>query len=118
MSIAGYVSVCMQLYFVGFHCFTTCFGLHGHLQECRIFYFHMLEGFCFAAFFPAFFLTWSHSAENLPEGEEALIQLLEPPPPTNSNHQSTISRAEVQEVINSLNTSVLTRPTRRHFPEE
>jgi hypothetical protein len=31
--------------------FTTCFSLHGHLQECRIFYFCMLEGFCFAAFF-------------------------------------------------------------------
>jgi hypothetical protein len=31
--------------------FTTCFGLHGHLHVCRIFYFHMLEGFCFAVFF-------------------------------------------------------------------
>jgi hypothetical protein len=30
--------------------FATCFGLHGHLQVCRIFYFHMPEGFCFAAF--------------------------------------------------------------------
>jgi hypothetical protein len=30
--------------------FTTCFGLHGHLQVCRIFYFDMLEGFYFAAF--------------------------------------------------------------------
>jgi hypothetical protein len=59
MSIAGYVSVCVQLYCVGFHCFTTCFGLHGHLQVCRIFYFHILEGFCFAAFLP-FFFTWSH----------------------------------------------------------
>jgi hypothetical protein len=29
--------------------FTTCFGLHGHFQVCRIFYFYMLEGFCFAA---------------------------------------------------------------------
>jgi hypothetical protein len=34
-----------------FRCFTTCFGLHGHLQLSRIFYFHMLGGFCFAAFF-------------------------------------------------------------------
>jgi hypothetical protein len=34
--------------------FTTCFGLHSHLQVCRIFYFHMLEGFCFAVF-SAFF---------------------------------------------------------------
>jgi hypothetical protein len=54
MRIAGYDSVCVQLYCVSFHCFTTCFGLHGHRQMCRIFYFHMLEGFCFAAFF-AFF---------------------------------------------------------------
>jgi hypothetical protein len=45
-SIAGYVSICVQLYYVGFHCVTTCFGLHGHLQVRRIFYFHMLEGFC------------------------------------------------------------------------
>jgi hypothetical protein len=48
MGIAGYVSVCEQLYCVGFHCFNTGFGLHGHLQGCRIFYFHMLEGFYFA----------------------------------------------------------------------
>jgi hypothetical protein len=37
MGLAGYVSVCVQLYCVGFHCFTTCFALHGHLQVCRIF---------------------------------------------------------------------------------
>jgi Na+/proline symporter len=41
--------------------FTTCFGLHGHLQVCRMFYFHMLEGFFFAALFLPFF-KWSHSA--------------------------------------------------------
>jgi hypothetical protein len=35
--------------------FTTCFGLHGHLQVCRIFYFHMFEGFCFAAFLHCLF---------------------------------------------------------------
>jgi hypothetical protein len=35
--------------------FTTCFDLDGHLQVCRIFYFHMLVGFCFAAFFLPFF---------------------------------------------------------------
>jgi hypothetical protein len=62
VSIAGYISVCVQLYCVGFHCFTTCFGLHGHLQVCRIFYFHMLERFCFAVFSTFFFFTWSHSA--------------------------------------------------------
>jgi hypothetical protein len=61
MGIAGYVFVWVQLYCVGFHCFTTCFDLHGHQQVCRIFYFHMLEGFCFAAFF-AFFFAWSYSA--------------------------------------------------------
>jgi hypothetical protein len=54
VSIAGYVSVCVQIYCVGFRCFTTFFGLHGHLQVCMIFYFHMLEGFCFAAFFSFF----------------------------------------------------------------
>jgi hypothetical protein len=31
--------------------FTICFGLHDHLQVCRIFYFHVHKGFCFAAFF-------------------------------------------------------------------
>jgi hypothetical protein len=49
LGIAGYVSICVQLYCVGFHCLSLRFGLHGHLQVCRIFYFHMLEGFCFAA---------------------------------------------------------------------
>jgi hypothetical protein len=35
MGFAGYVSVCVQLYCVGFPLsFTTCFGLHGHLQVC------------------------------------------------------------------------------------
>jgi hypothetical protein len=41
--------------------FTTGVGIRGHLQVCKIFHFHMLEGFCFAASFSAFFLTWSHS---------------------------------------------------------
>jgi hypothetical protein len=53
--VAGNVSVCVQLYCVGFHCFTTCFSLHGHLQVSRIFHFHMLEELCFAAFFMLFF---------------------------------------------------------------
>jgi hypothetical protein len=35
--------VCVQLYCVGFHCFTTCFGLHDHLQVRMIFYFRTLE---------------------------------------------------------------------------
>jgi hypothetical protein len=81
MAFAGYVSVCVQLYCVGFHClslhvsaytaifkcvgallcwfslsFTTYFGLYSHLQVCRIFYFHIHEGFCFdATFLPFFF---------------------------------------------------------------
>jgi hypothetical protein len=50
MAIAGYVSGCVQIFVLCFHCFTTCFGLHGHLQVCRIFYFLMLEGLCFAVF--------------------------------------------------------------------
>jgi hypothetical protein len=36
MGIAGYVSICVQLYCVGFHCFATCFGLHGHLANSKI----------------------------------------------------------------------------------
>jgi hypothetical protein len=51
MGFAGYVSVCVQLYCVGFHSFTACFGLHGHLQVFTIFYIHLLEGICFAGFF-------------------------------------------------------------------
>jgi hypothetical protein len=54
MGIAGYVSVWVQLYCVGFHCFTTCFGLHGHLQVCRIFIFICLKDsalLLFSAFF-------------------------------------------------------------------
>jgi hypothetical protein len=51
LEVWSYVSACVMLYYVGFHCLTTCFGLHGHLQVCRMFYFHMLEGFCLAASF-------------------------------------------------------------------
>jgi hypothetical protein len=43
MGFAGYVSFCVQLYCVGFHCFTACFGLHGHLHVCRIFIFICLK---------------------------------------------------------------------------
>jgi hypothetical protein len=42
MGFAGYVAVCVQLYcrcFTVLHLvvtvYTTCFGLHGHLQVCR-----------------------------------------------------------------------------------
>jgi hypothetical protein len=38
MGFVGYVAVCVQLYCRGklslFH--TTCFGLYGHLQVCRM----------------------------------------------------------------------------------
>jgi hypothetical protein len=61
MGFAGYVSVCVQLYCVGFHCFTTCFGLHGHLQVCRIFLFSYASKILLRCFFCLFF-TWSHSA--------------------------------------------------------
>jgi hypothetical protein len=54
VSIAGYVSVCVQLYCVAFHCFTTCFGLHGHLQVCRIFYFLVLKESASLLFFLPF----------------------------------------------------------------
>jgi hypothetical protein len=43
MGIAGYVSVCVQLYNVGFHCFTTCFGLHGHGFFFTFFYFFCVQ---------------------------------------------------------------------------
>jgi hypothetical protein len=65
--INGLCRLCFRL-LAGLLCwfslsFNTCFGPHGHLQVCRIFYFHMLEGFCFAAFLVrCFSFTWSHSA--------------------------------------------------------
>jgi hypothetical protein len=34
---------------LGSHFDTTCFGLHGHLRVCMMFYFHIPEGICFAA---------------------------------------------------------------------
>jgi mannitol-specific phosphotransferase system IIBC component len=36
--------------FVAFSCYTTCFGLRGHLQVCMMFNFYIPEGICFAAF--------------------------------------------------------------------
>jgi hypothetical protein len=41
--------------------YTTCFGLHGHLQVCSIFLFSCAWRSLFRWFLP-FFLTWSHSA--------------------------------------------------------
>jgi hypothetical protein len=52
-----------KLYCVGFHCLTTCFGLQGHLQVCRIFsYARRILLSCFFLFAAPFFFTWSHSA--------------------------------------------------------
>jgi hypothetical protein len=58
--IAGYVSVCVQVYCV--IVFTVSLNVSAYMAifKCRIFYFHMLEGFCFFFFLPSF--TWSHSA--------------------------------------------------------
>jgi hypothetical protein len=39
--------------------YSTCFGLHGHLQVCMMFYFYTPEGICFAAFL-ALSCTWLH----------------------------------------------------------
>jgi hypothetical protein len=62
VAFAGYVSVCVQLYCVGFHRLSLHVSAYMVIFKCvGYFYFHMLEGFCFAAFFSAFF-TWSHSA--------------------------------------------------------
>jgi hypothetical protein len=66
MGFAGYAAVCMQLYcrcFTVLHLvvtvYTTCFGLHGHLQVYRVsFSFYILEGICFAGFA----CTWLHFA--------------------------------------------------------
>jgi hypothetical protein len=45
MGFVGYVAVCVQLYcrcFTVLHLvvtvYTTCLGLHGHLQVCRVFF--------------------------------------------------------------------------------
>jgi hypothetical protein len=59
MGIAGYVSVCVQLYCVGFYCFNTCFGLHGHLHVCSIFCFIFicLKDSASLLFFSAFFFS-------------------------------------------------------------
>jgi hypothetical protein len=54
LSFSGFCRICYRLR-AALLCwislsFTKCIGLQGHLQVCRIFYFHMLKGFCFAAF--------------------------------------------------------------------
>jgi hypothetical protein len=44
-----------------FTLYTTCFGLHGHLQVCMMFYFYIPEGICFAVFVE-FSCTWLYFA--------------------------------------------------------
>jgi hypothetical protein len=56
MGFAGYVTVCVQLYCVGFHCLSLHVSAYMAIFKCvRYFYFHMPEGFCFAARFFAFY---------------------------------------------------------------
>jgi hypothetical protein len=55
MGIAGYASVCVQLYCI--LPFTTCFGLHDHLQVGRIFTFVCLKDSASLLFF--FLLSFS-----------------------------------------------------------
>jgi hypothetical protein len=62
MGIAGYVSVCVQLYCVGFHCLSLYVSAYMAIFKCAgYFMLYMLEGFCFAVLFCLFF-KWSHSA--------------------------------------------------------
>jgi hypothetical protein len=50
MGFAGYVTVCVQLYCVSFHCLTLHVSAYMTIFRCvGYFYFHMPEGFCFAA---------------------------------------------------------------------
>jgi hypothetical protein len=61
MDFAGYVSICVQLYCVGFHRLSLHVSAYMAIFMCRIFHIHLLEGFCFAAFFFAFFFTCGHT---------------------------------------------------------
>jgi hypothetical protein len=55
MGFAGYVSVCVQLCCVGFHYISLHVSAYMAIFRCvGYFYFHMPEGFCFAAFFCLF----------------------------------------------------------------
>jgi hypothetical protein len=52
MGVAGYVTVCVQLYCVIFHCLSLHVLAYMAIFKCvGYFHFHMPEGFCFAAFF-------------------------------------------------------------------
>jgi hypothetical protein len=56
MGFAGYVSVCVELYCVSFHCLSLHVSAYMAIFKCvGYLYFHMLEGFCFAASFLSLF---------------------------------------------------------------
>jgi hypothetical protein len=55
MGFAGYISVCVQLYSVGFHCLSLHVSAYMAIfKYVGYFCFHMPEGFSFAAFFCLF----------------------------------------------------------------
>jgi hypothetical protein len=54
MGFAGYVSVCVQLYCVGFHCLSLHVSFYMGIFRC-VGYFILLEGFCFGAPFAFLF---------------------------------------------------------------
>jgi hypothetical protein len=63
MGIAGYVFVCVKLYcMLVFTVFTTCFGLHGHLQVCRIL--HIFIFICLRILLRCFFGSAFGAAQN------------------------------------------------------
>jgi hypothetical protein len=52
VGFAGYVTVCVQLYCVSFHCLSLHVSAYMAIFRCAgYFYFHMSEGFCFAALY-------------------------------------------------------------------
>jgi hypothetical protein len=52
MGFAGYITVCVQLYCVSFHRLSLHVSAYMAIFKCvGYFYFHMSEGFYFAAFF-------------------------------------------------------------------
>jgi hypothetical protein len=46
MSIAGYVSICVQLYCVGFHCLSLHVSAYMAVFKCEGYLFYMLGEFC------------------------------------------------------------------------